>query len=748
MFGMGKKVKRALRAGHSAAAWLLFLTLLHTVPSPWILPVAGGLAPAVFLLAFGFASLFSTDQGALAMAAMMLVPALVYSGIFLAGGHLLSRLLGHIERAWVRTGLLAGLVGGLLVMSLFPIYASGGHSQSYTHNILDLIALLRDYRLPGLLVVGYPIALLSLLLGLLAWQYAPPRLSLPRLKLFRRLVAAILTVALLAAFIYVHRTLLIVKPLAELGWATAQVKLARALIESSGKEFHSEVSARTWLERAAQQGHLEAAVELARLARSAEDREKWLRISAEQGDSEGQYELYRLLLRGKGAPERRAEALAWLNRAAANGHGRAQFELGGFYIRGTELFGVAQDPAAARTWWERAADQGQGKAMQELAWRFAQGVEGFPRNPAKAIAFWRQMAEGLGKGLYGFDRNEAQAAAWLQRAEELAELLCKADAGEADALATLGWQILKSQNPGPGGKERGLALLEQAAEKGDAELQYDLGAMFIFGNHDLAKDFERGHRWWALAAKQGHLRTMEYLVSGYQNGNYGYSVDLLEARALVERLLVAAEKAPDEAKQQRWQAELAHLQRLFKLAGGSYLPLAGLRAKAEAGDAAAQYQLARQLLVSGAAVDRDEGLRWLNRAADGGDAEAQYRLVIYFENQAHIMRDDPARGVRLLSEAAMQSHPQAMSTLALAYEKGRYGLKRDLYKARELYQAILDAHQKGRFEQELDGRFLGFQKSRIEVVTKLIKSIEERQQRYEQGTELERSIMQIEDRYR
>ena len=78
----------------------------------------------------------------------------------------------------------------------------------------------------------------------------------------------------------------------------------------------------------------------------------------------------------------------------------------------------------------------------------------------------------------------------------------------------------------------------------------------------------------------------------------------------------------------------------------------------------------RQLLVAGSADQRQKGLQWIERSAEGGYAEAQYRLVTYYENEIHIMRDNPSRGIALLQSAAEQNHLPAMGALALAYEKG------------------------------------------------------------------------------
>jgi TPR repeat protein len=237
------------------------------------------------------------------------------------------------------------------------------------------------------------------------------------------------------------------------------------------------------------------------------------------------------------------------------------------------------------------------------------------------------------------------------------------------------------------------------------------------------------------------LKTMENVAPAYQNARFGYGVDLLKSKALIELLVEAYREGrygvdPDSARQRYWFGELKHVNRLVDLAGGKYFPPDDLQRQAAAGDSQAQYQLGRQMLVAGPAAERQKGIEWIERAAAGGNAEAQYRLVTYYENQSHIMRDDPARGVALLQAAATQNHLRAMGTLALAYEKGRYQLARDFGQARNWYQKLLQAYDSGQYLGEADGRFINFQRRRLEYVTRAQQYKEDRARRYEQATKL------------
>jgi TPR repeat protein len=521
------------------------------------------------------------------------------------------------------------------------------------------------------------------------------------------------------------------------------------LHKNPGSELGSNSDSRYYLEAAAEQGHIEAAMALARSPRSSDDKLRWLTVAAEGGLSEAQYQLYRFMMKSSVADYKSRSAMDWLQSAVKSGFADAQYELGRLLIHGDQTRGIAKNSIKARQCWEKAADKGHGRAMEELAWRYAQAAEGFPRNPARAISLLEKIADGYQQGHYGLPENPRMATSRQKQAEDINALEEQAARGDPEALATIGRDLFKSQTE----KAQGLTLLEKAAARGDVRIQYELGAIFLFGRHGIRQDLEMGRKWWDLALSQKHIKTMEYVAPAYQNGRFDYPVDLLKSKALVELLVEAYRDGrygvePDADKERYWTGELKHFDRLFYLAGGSYRPFDDLHRQAAAGDLQAQYQLGRQLLVAGPAVERQKGLQWIERSAEGGYAEAQYRLVTYYENKIHVMRDNPSRGAALLQSAAEQNHLRAMGTLALAYEKGRYGLTQDYQQAQYWYRKLLQAYESGQYQGDVDDRFIAFQRRRFEYVSKARLYQADRSRRYEQATALERQIMDIEDRYR
>lgn len=88
-----------------------------------------------------------------------------------------------------------------------------------------------------------------------------------------------------------------------------------------------------------------------RLDQKAEIFRKWL-PQALRGDSKAQFELGVAYASGRAEPEDYAEAVRWLDKAAAQGNARAQSTLGLLYIKG---LGVPRDYVKAYAWFDLAA---------------------------------------------------------------------------------------------------------------------------------------------------------------------------------------------------------------------------------------------------------------------------------------------------------------------------------------------------------------------------------------------------------
>jgi TPR repeat protein len=110
------------------------------------------------------------------------------------------------------------------------------------------------------------------------------------------------------------------------------------------------------------------------------------------------------------------------------------------------------------------------------------------------------------------------------------------------------------------------------------------------------------------------------------------------------------------------------------------------RARAESGDAKAQYQLGASLRT-GRGVQRDdaEAVRWLRRSAEQGYAEGQYGLAYVYHEGRGVPQDNTS-AADWSRRAADQGLASAQSFLAAAYAIGR-GVPQDYTQAMHWYFA-------------------------------------------------------------
>ncbi|VAX07288.1 hypothetical protein MNBD_GAMMA26-1118 [hydrothermal vent metagenome] len=744
--------------GRDSSRWFLFLIFFHLLPFPWYMAVAAGLAPASFLFAAGLAGLFVADGGSLIFAAFLLPSALIAGAIFYLLSRLLAAFIGKLKAPIMRTlSLLLILVIGLLG-AMNPIFIMGGHNSSSAFSLYGFADTLAEFGVPAAVTIAYFSGLAFVLLFLLVYQHLVARhnaISMQKWQWQRRLQRKIVLGSLLALILalgWTHRILLVVKPLADMEVASAQYHLAMTIKEKPGARFSS-FDYQTWLVRAAEQGHLNAAWQLVLNSRSREEKLRWLKVAAEGEMAEAQYQFYQELLRSSPGIKSSESAYDWLNKAAKNRFPDAQYELGYHYVTGNAGLEIKKNANKARQWLELAADNGQAKAMERLSSYYKRGAQGFPRDPQRAIELLNLLAGSYEEGLNGLPQNLQLASFRRADAKKISVFEERLAHNDPQAQAQLGRELLEISGATMGTLTEAVVMLEKAANQGDSQLQYELGEIFLLGRKGLGIDLPRGHKWWAKALTQNHVKTMERVAQAYTSGRLGYPVDLLKSKALVEKLvdiyrdgLNEIEANPNKARY--WRSELKYFDRLFDIAGGNYQSLADLQPKAEAGNVQAQYQLGRQMMVSGGPASWRQGIVWIERAAEGGYAEAQYRLLAYFEHQPGLTRHIPNRGIEFLRAAAEQHHLLAMRNLALAYAKGYYGLARDYGKAKDWYQRLVQAYESGKYLGEIDETFMPTQRQQLIYAETALKAEQEKARRYAATSPLERQIIDVEERYR
>jgi TPR repeat protein len=190
--------------------------------------------------------------------------------------------------------------------------------------------------------------------------------------------------------------------------------------------------------------------------------------------------------------------------------------------------------------------------------------------------------------------------------------------------------------------EQKLQRLRQAADRGDAAAQYELGLAYARGE-GVAREPALAIEWWVKAAAQGFADAQNALGVMYDDG---------------------AGVVQDPARAREWY-----------------------RKAAEQGHAGAQNNLAFMYEVGrGVGLDYAEALKWYRRAADQGWPAAQVSLGLMYAGGAGVERD--------LTEALKWF--EVAATLASGDEQTKYAGLRDAIQPKMTPESVADARQRAR----------------------------------------------------
>lgn len=183
-----------------------------------------------------------------------------------------------------------------------------------------------------------------------------------------------------------------------------------------------------------------------------------LKVIAEQGDANAQFNLGYRYFHGDGVIEDDVEAVKWYHKAAAQGHAKAQVNLGICYA-------IAGDDANAVDWYRKAADQGVAQAQLNLGQCYSKGE--------------------------GVEKDEMEALKWYRKA---------ALQGFAEAQHNLG-VIYKDGNGVAKNDVEAAKWFYKAAVQGIPESQYNIGACYFKGE-GVAKDYVEAYAFFSLAGER------------------------------------------------------------------------------------------------------------------------------------------------------------------------------------------------------------------------------------------------------
>lgn len=184
---------------------------------------------------------------------------------------------------------------------------------------------------------------------------------------------------------------------------------------------------------------------------------KWYRKAADQGYGIAQTNLGLCYMKGQGVQQDYTEAVKWFRKAAAQGHASAQCLLATSYTTG---HGVEQDYSEAVNWYRKAAEQGSARAQGGLGYCYTLG-RGVPQDSVEAVKWYRRAAEqndavaqfnlGLSfvKG-FGVPQDYAEADKWFNLALAQAKPADFIKCNGGGAGSGVPFVILNGTSIGPG----------------------------------------------------------------------------------------------------------------------------------------------------------------------------------------------------------------------------------------------------------------------------------------------------------
>jgi len=671
----------------SALHLLLFLVFVHTIPAPWILPVAAGSAPIAALLAFAIASLFTFDGEGVAMGLTVLLPALIYTALAWWLGWLTAKALARLPS---RVRLVATTLVVLLPLCsvYFPVFLADGHNSSAS---LNLPGLILDFLSPAV-ALSYWIAFHLLVLMLYVTAFLQKSDALAAFAIRRGGAAVKLTaLSFVLTITFYNYEIVLCRPFAAIGSAAAQLCVARS----------DQTRARYWYERAAQNGNRDATLWLIENTPDRRERLRWLTAGAQAGDPAVQFKLARHLQRYGGA-ESQSAARQWLESSAAGDYGPAQQQLAEAMTEEVLSSGSRELLSTRNALLEAAAGNGSLVAMQRLADQYTRGSMGYPVDMDQAVHWYQKLLSR--ESIQDEPTTEgADQSTYLAQLQQIATWQAGLQAGERQITLELARLYLQSPLPGPGVRELGMKLFEGIALN-DAAARQELILMLRTGTDGADRDPVAARKWLLIAAEDGDVNAMDRVASNYLDGSEGFPVDYPEARRWISALIIHYHNlAGDDAQSQATALEkhLTYVDRLEEIAGARLLGEQDLTQLAAQSDAGSHYRYALQLLAGHGAGRRAEAVSRLQTASDLGHAEAAWRLVQIYE-RGFPAELNPAAARRELERAAQRHHYHATRELAARYEYGKKGFARDLPRAISMYEEALTAGHDNRYSWNLD----------------------------------------------
>ena len=259
----------------------------------------------------------------------------------------------------------------------------------------------------------------------------------------------------------------------------------------------------TWYRKAAQQGSVDAATNIATMYATADGVPRdmdaaipWFRQAAEAGGATAQYNLALIYGRGDGVGRDEQKSLDWLVKAADQDVIPALLDLGNRYLHPPD--GSKPDVPRAIQRYQRAAELGDGRAQAILGEIYSGGIW-VAADYQQAVKWYRMAADqGQRDGEFGLAAryvlgqgvaaDQAEAFRWFKAA---------AEQGHPNAQYDLGrlYEVGRGTSPDP---SLAVHYYELAAQQGVVKAQYQLGVLLAKGQ-GVQGDPVSAYKWLLLA---------------------------------------------------------------------------------------------------------------------------------------------------------------------------------------------------------------------------------------------------------
>ena len=372
----------------------------------------------------------------------------------------------------------------------------------------------------------------------------------------------------------------------------------------------------------------------------------------------------------------------YLLMGAANGSSSACVYLGKELVKSTDKVTIQ----AGIQWLEKAANNNSGEAQYELSYWHEFGIEDvITLDLQTAFYYLYQSAEN------GFSRamNKLMclhiAAEEYDKAKHWLDIAFEMHPTDPETIFNIA-QFYRAPSVEYYDLTKSISFFELAASYDLSAAQYELALIYLKSD-EIQKDFQKGIYYLSLACDNDHLQALHLMAQCYYHSIYDVPYDPMKS---FNYFLKAAELGNIESQEQLASLYLLGIpQEVLNIEEGKKW----LIRAATAGNPIAQFRLANAYLQDqySFGLNVEEAMKWLELSGKGGYHQAQFTrayLLLYGEHEAN---KDPVLAFNLLKELT-ENHPDyglGFYQLGICYEEG-LGTEIDYKKAIDAYKESVD----------------------------------------------------------